>query len=117
MFIHPERDCIYDEADFCCDWPLYKSYPLKEQVAYYKNQGFPDNAGLMACGVIVRDMSNPKIKSIEKQWWQENIKWSYQDQLSLPYLLWKNNQSYDQIDLNLWDNHLFRIHPHNHLDR
>jgi hypothetical protein len=66
----------------------------------------------MAAGIIVRDMNNKKVTTINKAWWRENLRWTFQDQLSLPYVLWKHNYGYDPIHLNLWDNHLFELVPH-----
>ncbi len=112
LFIHPDRNCIYDEAAFCCDFPKYRGFPLQEQVDYYRRKGYPEKNGLMAAGIIVRKMGVKALSRIERQWWRENLRWSYQDQLSLPYVLWKLRYGYDPINLNLWDNHLFELIPH-----
>ena len=64
-------------------------------------------------------------------WWEENLMYSYQDQLSLPYVLWKNNAKpllLNETEFNesnefnhsnrlkgsVWNNKLFgRIEKHN----
>lgn len=112
MFVHPVRDCIYTECEACWDFPKYINQPLREQVEFYRSQGYPEHNGLMATGLIARDMRNPNLRKINDDWWRENVRWSYQDQLSLPYVLWKNNYWYDEIHLNLWGNHLFDMTPH-----
>lgn len=112
MFIHPDRSCIYDEVDFCWDFPKYREFPLREQIAHYRKQGYPVKNGLMAAGIIVRNTLKKELHHINKAWWRENLRWTYQDQLSLPYVLWKEKYGYDPIKLNLWDNHLFEIVPH-----
>jgi hypothetical protein len=43
---------------------------------------------------------------------RENERWTYQDQLSLPYLLWKLRMEPGIIPYNLWDNPLFGFVPH-----
>jgi predicted SAM-dependent methyltransferase len=89
LFRHPERDNIYDEARAALAMPnKYANLPLLEQVEAYRAEGLPADAGLWAGGVIARRHPH---KNFEDDWWEENKKWSPQDQLSLPYVLWKNN--------------------------
>lgn len=81
------RHCAYGEATIRP--PKYAKEPLDEQVAFYKSEGFPEQYGLYECGVSVRDMSNLSVKKLGELWHQQNLTWSYQDQVSLPYCLWK----------------------------
>lgn len=90
LFKHPERTNIYDEAAASIVLPKYVGLPLIQQVESYRRHGLPDDAGLWAGGVIARRHSAKRV-SFEQDWWAENVEWSYQDQLSLPYVLWKNN--------------------------
>lgn len=91
LFKHPERTNIYDEATASMAMPnKYAGLPLIEQVETYRRLGLPDDAGLWAGGVIARRHSVDRT-NFENDWWTENVEWSYQDQLSLPYVLWKNN--------------------------
>jgi len=112
MVVHPDRDCIYDEVSVCRDFPKYRNLPLQKQADYYKKKGYPEKNGLMAAGLIARDMRKKKLTTINRQWWNENLRWTYQDQLSLPFILWKNRYGYDPINLNLWNNHLFSVKDH-----
>ena len=45
-------------------------------------------------------------------WLRENRRWSYQDQLSLPYLLWKLDIEPAVIPYPLWGNGLFDFVEH-----
>jgi hypothetical protein len=81
------RHCAYGEATIRP--PKYANEPLDEQVAFYVSEGFPTEYGLYECGVSARDMSNPKVKELGELWHQQNLTWSYQDQVSFPYCLWK----------------------------
>ena len=74
MFIHPDRNCIYDEAELCHDFPKYREFPLLEQVDHYRKEGYPKQNGLMAAGIIVRDMNRKKLTTINKEWWHENLR-------------------------------------------
>lgn len=111
---HPERDCIYDEADFCKDWPKYQDENIEGQVNEYKKDGYPRHNGLSACTVIIRNNENAKIKEFNEAWWAENLKWTYQDQLSFEYLLWKQKLPINKIELDLWNNPYFEVQAYKH---
>ena len=64
---HPDRDCIYDEANFCQFMPKYQGVPVIEQVEEYKKRGCPAHNGLWACGLLIR-RNNDKIKKFNKLW-------------------------------------------------
>ena len=95
---HPERNppperaarnCLYDEALFCQDWLKYRDYPIPAQTAYYREQGMPENFGLWACGSLVW-RNTTGAREFGRLWLLENIRWSIQDQVSFPYLVWKH---------------------------
>jgi O-antigen biosynthesis protein len=90
LFKHPERTSVYDEAVVSMNLPKYAGLPLLKQADTYIAAGLPADAGLWAGGVIARRHHAQRV-NFEKEWWAENVEWSYQDQLSLPYVLWKNN--------------------------
>lgn len=69
MFIHPNRDCVYDEAVVLeNDQRFIKRIPYIQQADFYQEQGFPRHYGLMASGIIVRNMSLPNHPKIERDW-------------------------------------------------
>lgn len=117
LYIHNDispRACIYEEAEYCKDFPKYKNQPIMEQVKSYRKEGFPEKNGLWAGGIIVRDMRNLNVIKINENWWQENLKWTYQDQLSLPYVLWKLNLKCDTINKDIFNNNEIEIVNRNH---
>lgn len=81
------RHCAYGEATIRP--PKYVKEPLDEQVSFYIEEGFPTEYGLYECGVSARDLTDPKVKELGELWHQQNLTWSYQDQVSFPYCLWK----------------------------
>lgn len=118
VYTHPSgRDCIESELELSLPLEKYKDQPMQEQVDYYFSQGFPKHYGLWACGVMLRD---GKFSDFGSKWMLENLAWSYQDQLSLPYLLWKEDFKIDTITLdqyacfNRLGDELFKIYAHNH---
>lgn len=105
LFRHPEnRIDIYQEAEYCYQMPKYINQKILQQVQYYKGQGFPEGTGLYACGLLVRRQN--KCVEINEEWWNENLEWTYQDQLSLPYVAWKLGFKLKMIKLNQYDNYL-----------
>lgn len=86
MHTHPWRDCIYDEAAVSIPQLKYAGLPLQAQVDAYRADGFPEHAGLWAAGTIARRPS-PVLNLAMREWWDEMVAWTYQDQLSLPVVL------------------------------
>jgi hypothetical protein len=104
MFAHPERDCLYQEAAYCKDWPKYADQNITGQVEHYRAMGHPEHWGLYAGGIIARCSNNPLVQLFGLLWFQENVRWTYQDQISLPYLLRKLDLLPTTFRQNLWDN-------------
>lgn len=102
MFIHPERNNVYEEAAVSATMGKYAGEPLFEQVAAYRTAGLPDAHGLWATGIMARRKSIP-IVDFNRLWLSENIRWSWQDQLSVPYVLWKTGIQPGVIPGNIYD--------------
>ncbi len=115
MFIHPDRSCIYPEAEFSTSMPKYFDQPVMAQAAAYRAEGYPAENGLIASGLIARSTS-ADLSEIEEMWWSENVRWSYQDQLSLPVVLWRLKRNCDLVRKNLWSNEWFDWMPHHRQD-
>jgi hypothetical protein len=111
MFIHPNRNCIYTEAEVSKTMAKYFDQPIDEQIEAYRTEGYPVENGLVATGLIARSTS-ADLTAINEGWWNENIRWSYQDQLSLPLVLWRLGRRYDPVQKNLWTNEWFDWIPH-----
>lgn len=108
---HPVRDRVVDEARFCVDLPKYHGQPMLEQVEHYRSKGFPDESGLWAGGIIGRD-SRPVVRTLGRRWWRENRRWTWQDQLSLPYLLWRLDLAPGAVPFALGDIEHLRMVAH-----
>lgn len=111
---HPEpRSCLYDEATYCQDWPKYAREPLREQTASYRAAGMPEQFGLWACGTLYW-RHTARAKAFGEAWLLEQYRWSIQDQVSLPFLLWSRA---GQIDFGPFAGHEYanpflRWRPH-----
>ncbi len=86
---HPERDCIYQAAETVIR--LRKDDPevVRKQMSRYRKEGFPENFGLQASGIMVRRHSDEQLLEHCRLWKKEIDKGSQRDQLSFQYILWK----------------------------
>jgi hypothetical protein len=111
LFVHPDRDCIYAEAEASKPMEKYDPVLIDAQVARYRADGFPETAGLWACGVIARDR-RPSNRRLGREWFKRCQDESVQDQISLPPLLQAIGIRPGVIPGNLWDNRLIRVGDH-----
>lgn len=95
---HHIRKCIYDEAKACKIRKKGNYQKIKEQVKKYKKEGFPSEFGMLEAGIIVSNLKNKTAEDILELWWEEFYETqSMRDQLSLPYVLWKNHYNLEDI--------------------
>ena len=108
------RNCVYDEANFI-KW-LGDNHPRKhykdnidtifKQIERYQIERYPTKNGLARTSVIIRNHNNYEVINVMEDWWLGLKYWSKRDQLSFPYVCWKNNFNYnfisEDIDSNLW---------------
>ena len=95
---HYLRDDISNEIETCRILKKGNYEKLKEQVEEYKQAGFPNHFGMLECNVIVSKLNNQNGKAILDYWWNEfEKKESYRDQISLPYVIWKQGYRIEDI--------------------
>jgi hypothetical protein len=87
---HPERTCAYQEARRCVERGLVDAQTVEAQMSRYAAEGFPENWGLTANGIILRRHLDPAVAALMEAWWKEYSGGGRRDQLSLPYLIWKS---------------------------
>lgn len=75
---HPERSCIYQEANASLRLARekYGHLPIREQVAAYRTEGHPSNGGLYACGTVAWDTSNDGARALGLAWLEECGLWT-----------------------------------------
>lgn len=92
---HAGRDCIYDEANAIIKVKKGNASCIEKQINNYKIDGFPRHFGLFQNSILVRN--HAKCDLLMKKWWEEYSLLCTRDQLSLPYIIWKNNISCEEI--------------------
>lgn len=85
LFRHPERKSIQDEMLASVRMPKYEGQDLPEQCFKYFREGFSEDHVLYAGGVIARSAELTEFGNL----WLDQMSLSLQDQISLPYALWK----------------------------
>jgi len=87
--VHRRTDCIYKEAEVLLSRDLIDPDVWEKQKERYLQEGFPRGWGLGRNGILVRDLSDPKVRAINDAWWEEYEAGAKRDQLSLMYCFWK----------------------------
>ncbi len=104
---HPERDCIFKEAQAIIALKKDDTITVLDQMIRYND--FPHNWGLGENGIILRRHSMVS-QWLNELWWEEILVGSKRDQLSLPYVLHKKlNIPCTFIE----DRSFFTVKPHN----
>ena len=108
---HRTRNTIRDEINGVLYLKKEKIEMIKKIKERYKSEKFPDNYGLVETSFIIRRHNEKDCVNIMEKWWNEINTYSHRDQLSLCYVLWKENTKIKFIDKNYLFNFLERI-PH-----
>lgn len=109
---HPEdRECLYAEAAHCQDWPKYVDEPIRAQTQHYRSAEMPEGFGLWAAGCIAR-RHTPAMRRFGDRWLEEMERWSIQDQVSLPFVLWRDGVPFTTFGVDQLDNPYFDLLPH-----
>jgi hypothetical protein len=99
LFKHPQRDCIYSEALACIAAGYGNLEGIKRQMNRYLLEGMPLKFGMFECGVMLRENENKICNNLMTLWWNEVEKYSYRDQLSIMYCVWKLKMTKEDIGL------------------
>ncbi|MEA2689195.1 MAG: hypothetical protein QOD51_1802 [Candidatus Eremiobacteraeota bacterium] len=98
-FRHPERDCVYDEAEVVIDWGLDHPDRVRAQMSFYRQIGYPAHNGLTTSTFILRRHHDPTLIPVMERWHQQVLRHSLRDQLSLAPAAWFDRFELGSIDL------------------
>lgn len=87
-FAHPDRSCLYEEAEFCIQKRKGKRAAIVDQVNHYKEDGMPSKFMLAETKCVIRRHTS-KMVDFNELWWEQLSDYSVRDQISLPYVMWK----------------------------
>lgn len=63
---------------------------IMRQMKQYWLEGLPEEFGSKYCGILIREHNNPICKKLMEDWWEQIEQFSKRDQISFPYIIWKN---------------------------
>ena len=104
QFVHPERDDFYAEMEVSDGMRKYAETPVRAQAEEYRRQGFGAHFGLWATGIMGRRIETGQWLGFGDAWLREQVRWSYQDQVSEPYVLWSRGLKPAELPGSLWNN-------------
>lgn len=96
---HPFDDCIYTDLRSCLSAKKGDFWKLIEQATDYKRLGIPENNGLIASGIMMRQ-NTKEVREICDTWWEQVEKYSERDQIAFGYAAWKHPGIFDTIKWN-----------------
>lgn len=82
---HPWRTCAIAEGEYSATLARYSNTQVAAQTEFY-GRFHPRGWGLIATGAIAWRV-NLMTRAFGHAWWEEQLNWSHQDQISLPVLL------------------------------
>lgn len=113
FFPHEARTSIVSEASYSSRLPKYEGLPVVEQAEFYVGLGLPGPSGLWAGGLFIwRDCS--EVRQLGQLWLDEICRWTIQDQISLPFVLWRCGIVPRVLSGGVLSNRRFRIRDHAH---
>lgn len=80
---------------------------IYNQIKAYWESGLPKGYGSWYCTLLIRRHNSLKCRKIMSDWWGEVSRYSRRDQLSFPYVLWKNGICANDIETILQDDQSF----------
>ena len=124
IFEHYKRNNIKDEFFESMNLYKYKNQNMVKQVKEYIKNGLCDNKLYETGFIIYKNCES--IKNLMNEWWNEINLYSYQCQISAPYVFYKNNitpfilnefnfkKTY--LEGSVWKNNLYGYVKFNHLN-
>lgn len=96
-FKHSQRNCIYEEAEACVAMGKETREKVNEHINHLREAGMPRNYGMAQCSIIVREHNKINCVKLMDEWWFEFTRHAKRDQLSFPFVMYKNKIPMDQI--------------------
>lgn len=105
---HPERNCMYAEADVCLKTARDDRDVIEQQMKRYREAGVPAELGLPETGIYIVNIHDRRARGIFANWWHELDCGSKRDQLSIMYAMYcQGNTTYTPLFKNYDDSPRF----------
>jgi len=110
---HPFDDCAYIDAFACMSSGRGDKWELINQINAYRQEGLPENNGLISSGVLIRRKTKTVIEACEL-WWDHVKRYSQRDQVAFGYVNWKMPEVHTSIKWDYTIQKEFWHCPHRH---
>lgn len=90
MWRHPFRRDVFREGIAIITSKRHEPKKLIAQIEGYSKDGLPNDTGLTEGSFIWRSHTNKEICTFMENWWDQIINGSNRDQVSLGYLMWRD---------------------------
>jgi len=111
-FPHPTWQDIRREANRVIELKKADNLVIEEQIKDYYSEGYKDECVLIEACILIRDHHNDQLKIVMHEWWNQLNKYTYRDQISFPYVCWKNDFVIDLCCEKIYDNEWFDTVDH-----
>jgi len=104
VFRHFAHNDIYDEAEAYLENGGVDPKYIHCQIEHYRQEGYPEDIGFYACGVIVRRHTD-RMRRFNQFWWREQSKPQYAaraDQIGFAYTKWKTGMEFGLLPRESW---------------
>lgn len=115
MYIHPDRNDFYSEAMTSIRVDRDFSLRILRQALVYFLHGMPAHAGMYASGILIKNQTIDS-GNFYTMWWEQTLKYSRRDQLSIVYTIYKTKQNINVIQGNVFNNiySIYHLHKYQH---
>lgn len=96
---HKSRDCIYDEVVAVKHLKRVSGEEMDQQIDSYRSEGFPPHYGLYENSILIRNNKDVETQHLMEAWWDEYCRYPTRDQLSLPYVIWREGYKKGKIQI------------------
>lgn len=109
---HWQRNCVYTESRACIRMKKDSFKLIQRQMNAYRKEGYPANNGLIRSEVLLRSHNDPWVAKVMQAWWEQVYTRSRRDQLSFPYVAWKQRFQYTRNRSQHEFNKYFKVYKH-----
>ena len=103
---------MYREAEVCLLQKVGNPESVKRQIKAYKKEKCPVNVEAVMLSIIIRRHNKPSVIKFGEEWWKQINKYSYRDQISFPYVAWKQKFRYIKMDNDGFNAKWFHYYMH-----
>jgi hypothetical protein len=117
---HPDRATVIEEFEFV-DQSILSGHPyldvryakekMREQVDYFRERGWNVQAKLWSGGIWMVE-NTELIRQAFDEWWDQNLRFGMEDQLSMPVVLENHGIEPQPLEIDVRQNEYFEITKH-----